>query len=123
MVRHGAIHDGLAAARPLHTFSHLDVRLSVDQQQEVATLELEGTATFIRLPILAAKLERVPGNVELRVDFEHLHHIDHACLDLLMEWAKQHEGTGGTPVVDWDSLHSNFQSNNRNRRTDYAHVT
>lgn len=112
---------GLAAARLLHTFSHLDVWLKVDQQQKVATLELDGAATFMRLPVLAAELERVPDNVELRVDFERLHHIDHACLDLLMNWAKQREDTGGTLVLDWESLHANFQSSNR--RTDRANAT
>ena len=99
---------GLSAVKLLHTFSHLDVRLDVDQEKQVAVLSLEGAATFIRLPLLASELERVPDNVELHVDFEHLNHIDHACLDLLMNWAKQHEGTGGTLVIDWESLHANF---------------
>jgi len=112
---------GLAAARLLHTFSHLDVKLTVDQEQKVAALEIEGAATFIRLPVLAAELERVPGDVELRVDFKKLHHIDHACLDLLKNWAKQHEGTGGKLILDWESLQANFQGNNR--RTDSANAT
>lgn len=104
---------GLAAARLLHTFSHLDVKLTVDQEQKVATLEIEGAATFIRLPVLAAELERVPGDVELRVDFKKLHHIDHACLDLLKNWAKQHEGSGGKLILDWASLQANFHGSNR----------
>ena len=99
----------LSAAKLLHRFSHLDVRLEVKKEQ-VATLELEGAATFVRLPLLAAELERVPDNVELHVDFENLDYIDHACLDLLMNWAKQHEGNGGTLVIDWESLHAKFHS-------------
>lgn len=108
----------LSALKLLHAFSHLDVRLDVDDENHMATLQLEGAATFIRLPILAAELERVPDDVELHVDFEHLNHIDHACLDLLMTWAKQHEGTGGTLVIDCESLHANFHSgrNGRNGR-------
>ena len=101
---------GLSAVKLLHAFSHLDVRLDVDRDKQVAVLSLEGAATFIRLPLLASELERVPQNVELHVDFEHLNHVDHACLDLLMNWAKQHEGTGGTLVIDWESLHANFHS-------------
>jgi MFS superfamily sulfate permease-like transporter len=99
---------GLAAIKLLHTFSHLDARLEVDREKQTAVLKLEGAATFIRLPLLATELERVPHNIELHVDFERLNHIDHACLDLLMNWAKQHEGTGGTLVIDWESLHANF---------------
>jgi len=100
---------GLSAVKLLHAFSHLNIQLDVDQESEVAVLKLEGAATFIRLPLLASELDRVPHDVELHVDFEHLNHIDHACLDLLMGWAKQHEDTGGTLVIDWESLHTNFR--------------
>ncbi len=100
---------GLSAVKLLHAFSRLDVRLEMDEEKKSALLSLKGAATFIRLPLLAAELERVPKNVELHVDFEHLNHIDHACLDLLINWAKQHESTGGNLVIDWESLHTNFR--------------
>jgi len=98
----------LSAAKLLHIFSRLVVRLDIDEKNSKAVLKLEGAATFVRLPLLASELERVPGNIELQVDFENLKYIDHACLDLLKNWAKQHEGTGGTLIVDWDSLHANY---------------
>jgi len=98
----------LSAAKLLYTFSHLVVDLEVDEANRKATLSLNGTATFIRLPVLAEELERVPGDVELHVDFGQLSYIDHACLDLLKNWAKQHEGSGGTLVIDWESLHNSF---------------
>ena len=105
---------GLSAVKLLYTFSHLVVNLEVDQANRKAVLSLEGAATFIRLPVLAEELERVPGDVELHVDFEHLDYIDHACLDLLVNWDKQHEATGGTLVIDWDTLHANFRQENGN---------
>jgi MFS superfamily sulfate permease-like transporter len=101
---------GLSALKLLYTFSHLDVRLDISHANKLAVLSLEGAATFVRLPYLASELERVPDDVELHVDFEHLDYIDHACLDLLMNWAKQHEGTGGSLVIDWESLHSTFSN-------------
>lgn len=33
-----------------------------------------------------------------------LAYIDHACLDLLTNWDKQHRATGGTLTVDWATL-------------------
>lgn len=99
---------GLAAARLLYTFSHLKARLRLQPEQNSAVLKLEGAATFLRLPRLASKLEQVPPNVELHVDIEQLDYVDHACLDLLMTWAKQHEATGGKLAIDWDSLHAHF---------------
>ena len=103
---------GLSAMKLLYTFSHLVTTLDVDAAKRKAVLSLEGAATFVRLPVLAEELERVPSDVELHVDFEHLDYIDHACLDLLINWEKQHEATGGSLVIDWDTLHANFHREN-----------
>jgi MFS superfamily sulfate permease-like transporter len=99
----------LSAAKLLYTFAHLETRLDPEPILNRAVLSLVGTATFLRLPRLAAALERVPESAELHVNFERLEYIDHACLDLLMNWAKQHEATGGRLVIDWESLHANFR--------------
>ncbi len=95
---------GLALAQLMYRFSHLAVRVEEDPERERTVLYLEGAATFLRLPKLAAVLQTVPPNTELHVHFEELSHIDHACLDLLMKWEKQHEATGGSLVIDWESL-------------------
>jgi len=95
------------------TFSHLRIRTESDALGLRTTLRLEGAATFLRLPWLADALERVPPNTELHVDFERLTYIDHACLELMMTWEKQHEATGGSLVLDWDSLHARFKSPRR----------
>jgi len=100
---------GLSAVKLLYKFSHLQANFKTDTKSNRSVLALEGAATFLRLPRLAAELDRVPGSAELHVDFERLDYIDHACLDLLMNWAKQHEATGGRLVIDWDSLHANFR--------------
>jgi MFS superfamily sulfate permease-like transporter len=98
---------GLSALKLLYTFSHLDMKLKLPKEPHgTAVLRLYGSATFLRLPKLAAILESVPPGMDLQVDFKHLDYIDHACLDLLMNWAKQHESTDGTLEIDWDSLHA-----------------
>lgn len=101
----------LSAGKLLYQFSHLELNLRNGDGR--THLEMEGAATFLRLPLLAAKLEEVPESAELHVDFQHLSYIDHACLDLLMNWAKQHEGTGGKLVIDWESLHGRFSERAR----------
>ena len=72
-------------------------------------LDLRGAATFLRLPRLAAALEKVPPGAELHVRLDHLSYIDHACLELLMTWEKQHEALGGWLVIDWGTLHARFR--------------
>lgn len=99
----------LAALRLLLTFAKLDVKLTTDATGRRATLQLSGAATFLRLPILAAELERVPQGAELHVDMQHLDYVDHACLDLMMNWARQHKAGGGQLVMDWDGLHARFK--------------
>lgn len=101
---------GLSAAKLLWTFARLHADLSTDPKTNRSHLALRGTATFLRLPLLAAALERVPASAELHVDLEQLNYIDHACFDLLMSWAKQHEMTGGKLVIDWNSLHAQFNN-------------
>ena len=108
---------GLAACKLLYSVSHLKVRLITSPDTSRATLEMEGAATFLRLPVLARKLEDVPANAELHVDFQHLNFIDHSCLDLLMTWAKQHEATGGRMVIDWESLHANFRQDSQENKS------
>ncbi len=97
----------LSAAKLLYRFSHLELHLEI-MDNNVAHLQMNGAATFLRLPQLASRLEDVPGTAELHVHFENLRYIDHACLDLLMNWAKQHGTTGGKLVLDWEQLHGRF---------------
>jgi MFS superfamily sulfate permease-like transporter len=104
----------LSVVKLVYTFSHLAVRLKSGPDERRTVLYLEGAATFIRLPKLAAALETVPLNTELHVQFDKLTYIDHACLDLLMNWGRQHESTGGRLVVDWESLTACFRGSRAN---------
>lgn len=106
----------LSAVKLLYTFSHLAIRLEEDPAGRRTVMHLDGAATFIRLPKLAAALEKVPATTELHVHMEQLSYIDHACLDLLMNWEKQHEATGGSLVIDWDSLTARFHSPSNSSR-------
>ncbi|MFN4257703.1 MAG: SulP family inorganic anion transporter [Gemmataceae bacterium] len=100
----------LSALKLLYAFSHLHTQLDMDPANRRATLRLEGAATFIRLPKLAAILDTVPPDSELHVKFENLSYIDHACLDLLMNWEQQHTSKGGSLVIDWEELAARFRN-------------
>lgn len=103
----GVIAGILAAAiKLLYTFSHLHVRSETSADGKKTFLHLDGAATFIRLPRLATALEQVPGNTELHLRIDRLSYIDHACLELLDTWRSQHESTGGTLSLDWNTLHA-----------------
>ncbi len=100
----------LSLIKLLYVVSRLDIRLDDNEAENVTRLRLRGSATVIRLPMLANILEDVRPSTELHVDFEQLDYIDHACLELLINWEKQHDATGGRLVIDWDSLTARFQT-------------
>ena len=99
----------LSGIRLLYNFSHLDAELQIHSAQKRANLDLAGAATFVSLPKLASALEQVPKGTHLSIQFQNLEYIDHACLDLLMSWAKTHESTGGELSIDWDGMHAKFR--------------
>jgi MFS superfamily sulfate permease-like transporter len=101
----------LSLAKLMYTFTHLRIEATSDSNANRVNMKLNGSATFVRLPLLAEALERVPPQSELHVDLVNLDYIDHACLELLMNWERTHEATGGRLVVDWNSLHARFRSN------------
>lgn len=98
----------LSLFKLLYVFSQLDIECQEDTANGCLHLRLSGSATLIRLPMLAAALEQVPAGVEVHVHFENLDYIDHACLDLLSNWEKQHEASNGTLVIEWDELSRKF---------------
>ncbi|MBA4192553.1 MAG: hypothetical protein C0467_31685 [Planctomycetaceae bacterium] len=108
---------GLSVAKLIYTFSRLRIRRRGDPTTGQITLVLEGSATFLRLPRLASALERVPSGVTLHVDLAGLSYIDHACLNLLANWERQHEATGGKLVLDWETLRARFHAARPRPRT------
>lgn len=93
----------LSAIKLLVRFTRLDVRLITtdsDEGRELTTIRIVGTATFLRLPVLATRLDEVPSEGEVRVNTDRLVYIDEACLDLLTDWIRQRESEGQTVVFD-----------------------
>jgi MFS superfamily sulfate permease-like transporter len=104
-----AVGIGLALVRLLYTFSRLEVTAEEEPATGRTLIHLKGAATFIRLPKLAAILEQVRSDAHVHVYFHELSYIDHACLDLLIQWEQQHRAAGGELVIDWNQLHAVFQ--------------
>ena len=92
----------LSILKLLYVFSHLEIKR--EQKDNQISLYLKGAATLIRLPMLAAELDSIPSGADLHIHFEDLDYIDHACLDLLTNWEKQHEATGGVLQIEWEEL-------------------
>lgn len=92
----------LSALRLMYQMSH--VHFELEKNNGRTELHLHGSATFLGLPKLQDVLDQVAPGTELHVHFDELDFIDHACLDLLDEFRKRHEATGGQLIVEWSEL-------------------
>jgi MFS superfamily sulfate permease-like transporter len=99
---------GLSLLKLLQAFSHLEIKWDEDIVGNRVHLHLKGAATLIRLPKLAAALDEIRPAAEVHIHFEQLDYIDHACLDLLSNWEKQHVRSGGSLEIEWDALSSKY---------------
>ncbi len=105
----------LATAKVVWTFTHVNVDKIVEGKR--IDIVLHGSATFFSIPTLARELETVPVGSEVHIHFEYLEHIDHACLDMLTNWEKQHTATGGTLFVEWKELQKRYRREQNGERS------
>ncbi len=98
---------GLTILKMVYKASRLGIKL-ITHHSGRSDIYLEGSATFLRLPLLADTLDRVAPQSELHLHFENLTYLDHSCLDLIQEWRQTHEDNGGKVIVDWDRLVSRY---------------
>ncbi len=97
----------LTILKMVYKASRLGIKL-VTHHSGRSDIYLEGSATFLRLPVLADTLDRVAPQSELHIHFENLTYLDHSCLDLIQEWRQTHEDNGGKVIVEWDRLVSRY---------------
>lgn len=94
----------LSALKLLWTMSHLEITIDRRESDRQVHLRMTGSATFVNLPKFAKALEGVPQGWALHLYLAELRFIDHACLQLLTSWEKQHEAAGGSLNLDVDAL-------------------
>jgi MFS superfamily sulfate permease-like transporter len=99
----------LSLIKLLYAFSHLELRQEENVAEKRVDLYLKGSATLIRLPMLAAALEKFKPNTHVHVHIDELDYIDHACIDLLTNWDRQHRATGGALEIEWEGLSQRYQ--------------
>jgi MFS superfamily sulfate permease-like transporter len=98
----------LSLARIFYVLSRLEIRKDQATGAKRIDLYLDGTATVIALPKLAQALEGLPAGSQVHVHIQDLSYIDHACLDLLSNWDKQHKATGGSLTIEWAELQQKY---------------
>lgn len=82
----------------LHRLSHLEVEVRPLAAENQVQVSLIGAATFLRLPLLAERLERLPASAVVHFHLDRLSHIDHASMQYLQQWAEQYKQKGGRVI-------------------------
>lgn len=100
----------LSLVKLIYVFSRLEIRREQQPGSKRIDLHLSGAATVVRLPTLATALEELPPAAEVYVQIDDLDYIDHACIDLLTNWNIQHQATGGSLTIQWDTLAAKYKS-------------
>jgi MFS superfamily sulfate permease-like transporter len=95
---------GLSLAKLVYTFTHLTAEVEPGPTPGSHRVVLDGTATFVRLPKMAAALATLPAGSTVEVCAQRLAYIDHACMELLSSWERQHRAAGGTVTISWERL-------------------
>jgi len=106
----------LAAIKLLWSVAHVTVMRHDEPEHHRVHLQIEGAATFLRLPVIADALESLPRGQKVHIHLDRLQFIDHAVLHLLISFQKQYESSGGIVFIDWERLHAYFRDPSRHRR-------
>jgi MFS superfamily sulfate permease-like transporter len=115
----------LSAAKLLWRFSRLNVTVLPPHsgKRDARTLvRVGGAATFLRLPVLAARLDEIPRDGPITMDFHRLSYLDDACLELLESWVRDREKSGQHVEIDWDRLRASLDGKLLERQI-AAHMT
>jgi MFS superfamily sulfate permease-like transporter len=108
---------GCSVVKVLYALSRMDIQVKEAAQQTV-DLHITGAATFFRMPKLVDTLEGIPQNFEVRVHFDKLVYMDHACMDALSTWEQKRKATAGKVVVEWDELMQKYGQRRRVKQLD-----
>jgi len=78
---------------------HLRVRREPSAEDEAHALHLEGSATFVQLPKLAAALESLPPG-PVRLTLKGVAYVDHTCAELIEDWLARRRAAGHAVELD-----------------------
>lgn len=80
---------GLAAAILKMAFDMSRLSVESEHEDDHVRLQLDGNATFLRLPGLLDHLERLPRTSSVHLDMRTVRHLDRACHQAVENWVAQ----------------------------------
>ena len=103
---------GLSVLKILWALSHVGIDVRKDAGRRHVEVEVSGSATFLCMPKLIDTLAALPEDSEVRVRFQDLHYVDHACVEAIASWENQRAKKNSKVVIEWDDLMNKYHSRN-----------
>lgn len=100
---------GAATIRLVLRLAKLRVETIVHEDTAEVELVLQGFATFLSLPTLSDALDALPENHKIIARIDNLAYIDHACLELLINWDSTRTSQNNVLVVERQNLMSKYK--------------
>jgi MFS superfamily sulfate permease-like transporter len=95
---------GLSALELIPHLGNLRFGVSRAVEGDETRIEVEGAATFLRLPRLNAMLEDVPSGRAVHLDLANVRTIDHTTATTLSEWLARHRKLAEVTVTGSPSI-------------------
>lgn len=92
-----------AIGKELYRLMHLKTTIEELPGRRATVLKLAGAATFAHIPHLLNLLESMEEGSELHVHLEDVTYLDHAVLQMFMEWEMEHREK---LIIDWSTVGS-----------------
>ncbi|MBS1813695.1 MAG: SulP family inorganic anion transporter [Acidobacteria bacterium] len=94
---------GLSLFKLLWKLTHLETKVEQIGEGQ-ALVRLSGVGTFIGIPKVARTLDSVPHGCCVHIDASGLRYIDHACIDVIDNWARRRRDQGHLVHLEIDTL-------------------
>ncbi len=97
---------GIASTLIKNIYKSFTYEINVDKDPESnqINITIRGNLTFLKLPLVAHKLEELENENTINIDLSGIHFIDHACVDFLNNWSEKYIQDGGKVTIDWRSI-------------------
>jgi MFS superfamily sulfate permease-like transporter len=80
----------------------IDIKKVPDENKVI--VKLSGNITFVQLPYLIDILESLEDESNIELCAEKLYFIDHACVDYIQGWEKEHASEDKKITIDWRTI-------------------
>lgn len=99
---------GLSLLRVLWNVTHLETH--VEDKDDRTEIHFSGIGTFLAIPKISAALDKAPAEKPVMIHTHSLRYVDHACIEVIENWATRRQEQGSMVHVEVEMLHRRYNT-------------